>query len=213
MLESVQPVPSLSHLQAPIAPPPIAPQPSPIRYRVLQGLERYDEVLALRREAFGVGHLAVTLADPRDRQASLIAALSGTRIIATLRLTPPLPGPLFHPATRFRGRVHELPARSECLESSRACIHPDFRGQGLFWQLAAEMVCTARDLGKPYLVGGADQNLLSFWTRCGFEAAGVTYGYPGGSIEKYRVVVLEVTRVLAGRGIAPELEQALAARE
>lgn len=188
-----------------------------IRYRVVQYPERLDEVLALRRAAYGAAQkhgpddaesAEGDGADPRNlRSSTVIAELEG-QIIGSLRLAPPLPGPLLHHTCEFAEPVKGLPPRTEFIEASWACVHPAHQGKGLFWSISAYMVLVAKQLGKPYLVGGTDADMWRNWKRCGFRKTGSTY-LGAISRNRYWVMLLNVDEVLAGHNIAPEFARVL----
>ena len=187
----------------------------PIRFRVCRSPERLPEILQLRRLAFAAprspdpGSTETVEHDPRDEDASVVIAESAGRIIGSVRLYRPLPGPILHHTSRLSGSVQGLPAKADYIETSRACIHPDHRGRGLFWHLVAHMLHAARAFGRPYLLAGTERHHWRNWRRCGFTKIGATYRRAHSEAE-YSVLVLELRRTLEQRGIAPELARALA---
>ncbi|MEM9556310.1 MAG: GNAT family N-acetyltransferase [Acidobacteriota bacterium] len=195
-----------------------ASEGSSVRFRTLRFPERLADIVELRRVAYtAAGKLGpdveesieVEMADPRNLRAVLVVAEEEEQIVGSVRLTPPLPGPLFHSTCRFDGPVQGLPSRSDFLESAWACIHPSQQGQGLFWHLVAHMVLAAKRLGKPYLVGGTAENLWPNWRRCGYRKLGSRY-IGALSATELSVVILKVEEVLAGRNIASQLARSLA---
>lgn len=190
---------------------------SSLRFSVIPYPERLSEIVELRHLAYTAANklgpgtvetVETEEADPRNRQATLVIAEDGEQIVASVRLTPPLAGPLFHHNCRFDGPVHGLPPRPEFLESAWACIHPDHQGKGLYWELVAHMVLAAKRLGKKYLVGGTTAHLWPNWRRCGYRNTGTRYTGVLSTTELW-VVVLDVEEVLAGHNIAPEFARVL----
>lgn len=184
----------------------------PPTLRVSRSLARLPEILELRRLAYGTARKISSdatpfdLADPRDWGSTFITAEVDGRLVGSLRLCRPLPGPLLDVDYRFEGSFDTLPHRGDLMESSRACIHPDFQGQGLCWRLAAHMLLAAKDLGRPYLLGACTSELWNYWRRCGFRKTGVT-ARSGDS--EFSVILLDVEDALTGRGLAPELVREL----
>ena len=189
--------------------------PQPV-FSIVGYPERRREILALRRAAYaasgkcGPDNATEENIDPRDfRAANVIAEVEG-RIVASVRLTPPLPGPILQPSCALRGPTDQLPAHSDFVEASWGCIHSEFQGQGLLWQLSAHMLVAADTFGRPYLLIGSDRQIWRHWQRCGFRKTGVTYrGTLSGN--EYFVVTLNLNEVLAGRGIDPKLRFGLRA--
>ena len=199
----------------PYADPGAGSAEDPIRFSVCRSPERLAEILQLRRLAFAAprpSDPSSTVAyehDPRDEDASVVIAESAGRIIGSVRLCRPIPGPILHHTSRISGSTRGLPVRADYIETSRACIHPDHRGKGLFWHLVAHMLHAARAFGRPYLVAGTGSRHWRNWRRCGFTKIGATYRRAHSEAE-YSVLVLELRRALEPRGIAPELARALA---
>ncbi len=184
----------------------------PPTLRVTRSLRRLPEILELRRLAYSAAGkipadaTAFDLADPRDWGSTFITAEVSGRLAGSLRLCRPLPGPLLDVDYRFDGSLDALPGRDEMMESGRACVHPDFQGQGLFWRLAAQMLLAAKDLGRPYLLGACTPQLWSYWRRCGFRETGVTAHHREVELS---VILLDLESALTGRGLAPELVRVL----
>lgn len=189
----------------------------PARFSVVRYPERFPEILKLRRTAYQAAQKfgpdtaeseENEEADPRNlRSLTVIAEVAG-QIVGSLRLTPPLPGPILHHTCKFSEPVQGLPPRSDFIEASWACVHPGHQGKGLFWYLAAYMVLVTEQLGKPYLVGGTDASMWPNWRRCGYRKTGSTYR-GALSDNTYWVMYLDVEEILAGRNIAPEFARVL----
>ena len=186
-----------------------------VDFEVLPYPDRYQELLELRHLALTAtrqlapGTSVADLADPRDVEAALIVADVDGRLVASGRLTPPLDGPILHADNRLLGPEVGIPPRDQYLEYSKACIHPDYHGQGLFWPLVARCVKVAQSLGRPYLLGGTNPDLFRFWGRCGFEKVPTLYTGPNNPDVVYSAMVLDVEAVLAGRGVSAKLVEAL----
>ncbi len=188
--------------------------PGAIRYSVVRYPERFPEILKLRRAAYAADHKdagydsddAVT--GPRDLQATVVIAESAGRIIGSERLNPPISGPILYRNCRPEGPLHKLPPKSEFLEMSWGCIHPDHQGRGLFRSLSAHNLIAAEKFGRPYLLAGSSAKLWPFWRQCGYRKTGVTYRGAVTGIE-HSVNLLDLAAVLAGRNIAPEFARVL----
>lgn len=206
---------STSELSMSSGPQPAVVAMSETRFSVLSYPERIDEVLELRRTAqcaakqIAAHTLADDLFDRRDLRASIGVAEIGGRIVGTMRLTPPLEGRFLHEDNRCIGPIVGLPSAAEYLELSKACVHPDYQGQGILWQLTAHMLVLANKLAKPYLIAGANASMWHFWKRCGFRKTGTSYVGPHIPGVKYALMVLDLEEVMANRGVSPKLTEAL----
>ncbi len=186
------------------------------RFSVLAYPERLNEILELRRVANAAADQlapdisAAQLLGPRELAASNVVAEINGRLVGTVRLAPPIEGFLLNHANPTLGPVRGLPKSSEYLETAWAAVHPKYHGRGILWRLAAHMVITAQQCGKPFLVGGCNPSMWRFWQRCGYRETGIPYIGRNSPYVQYSVILMDVEAVLAGRGIAPQLAQALA---
>ena len=191
--------------------PQAAPFEPPV-LRVTRSLTRLPEILELRRLAYGAaGKIssdanAFDLADPRDWGSTFVTAEVDGRLVGSLRLCRPLPGPLLDVEYRLDGPLDVLPHRMDLTEASRACVHPDFQGRGLCWHLAAHMLLAAAEQGRPYLLSACTPQLWNHWRRCGFRKTGVTARYRDVELA---VILLDVEETLVGRDLAPEFVRVL----
>lgn len=187
-----------------------------LSFRLVRFEERRDELLELRRAAYGaVGKLGPGRAkqvetDSRDEQAWILVAEEAGRPAASVRLTPPLPGPVQTQVQLWSSLDPKLPRSFEhdYTEVSWACIHPDHQGRGLFWSLAAGMIQSSAKLGRRYLIGGADDHLWRYWQRCGFRDTGFVYRNPG-SDHSFRMIVFDTEATWAPGELDPRLEREL----
>ena len=186
----------------------------PIRFKVIAFPERIGEILELRKITYEAAQKIapnthpIDLTDSRDPKASFVIAESGGRIIGSVRLAPPVSGPLLYPDAMLKGPLTHIPPKSQILETAWACIHPDHQGQGLFWHLAAHMLITAKTYGKPFLIGAAEPKLWNNWRRCGYQKTGVSFERATTGRE-YSVIVLELAAVFEGRALGSSFAHAL----
>ena len=185
-----------------------------LRFSLVRCGERAEELRDLRRAAYGCAGKSgperpdSDQSDPRDDRAMMILAEVGGRLVGSLRVIPPGPGPILHPQCRLEGDLGTLPPFSEIAEGGWGCVHPDFGGRGLFWQLSARMFTVAHEFGANWLIAGSDAQLWQFWQRCGFRKTGITYR---GVYSKapYSMMIANIADVLRARDVDPELAKAL----
>ena len=188
-----------------------------LEYSVVPYPQRIEEILEVRRVARCAARqnapetLAGEMLDRCDLAASMAIAEHEGRIVGTMRMTRPLDDTILHPTNRYLGPIVGLPHREDYLELSRACVHPDYQGHGILWHLTAQMLIAARAAGKTYLLGGATEQMVRFWKRCGFRQTETIYRIPTAPGVDHYLIVLEIEEVLSGRGIDPKLARALSA--
>ena len=186
-------------------------------FRLVRFQDRQDEILELRRAAYtsvgklGPGRAKQVETDSRDERAWVLVAEEAGQLVACVRLTPPLPGPVQTQVQLWSRLNPDLPGTFELdyTEVSWACIHPDHQGRGLFWSLAAQMILAAAKLGRRYLIGGADDSLWSYWRRCGFRDTGFVYRH-GLSDHAFRMIVFDTEAPRSSLALDPRLERELA---
>ncbi len=185
------------------------------RFDVITYPDRIDEILALRQIAnCAADQLApdtstAELFDARDLEASHVVAEMDDQIVGTVRLASPLEGFLLNSANPCVEPVSGLPNSSEYLETAWAAIHPNYQGRGLLWHLAAHLVVTAKQRGKPFIVGAANPGMWRFWQRCGYRKMDVPYFGRSGRAPEFSLIISDVDAAITGRDIAPPLAQAL----
>lgn len=179
------------------------------RFTVLRYPQHFEEIRALRRLAYGragkSGPDPIRLEGPdrRDLESRVVAGwvgqnLDNETLVTSIRLNRPVPGPRLHHTCRLRGEVSTLPAVDSTTECGWGCVHPEFHGRGLVWELAAHMVLAARQMGRPYVISGTDAQVWPMWERTGFRRTGAMYtGAVSGN--DYWVMVLDIDAVLTGR--------------
>ena len=187
---------------------------SPLEFRVVHAPNRLLDILQLRRTAhlkaqkIGPHTTAAEMVEPRDLEASFVIAEEQGRVVAAIRFVPPIDGTILHRECQLEGDLSPLPPREQMLEVSSACVDPAYQGQGLVWALVARAWLAAPAFGRPYGIGACDESLWRFWQRCGVRR--LDAGYVGAVTGiRYRVILLEFTEVLAGRGVGTQLAREL----
>src|SRR5262245_56890819 len=86
--------------------------------------------------------------DDWDARSTVLLAFMGRRLAGSVRVIPNVNVNEIRSVHGFAGPVPIPIEGSFALgEASRLCVDPDARGRGLFWELAAEMILAASDLG------------------------------------------------------------------
>ena len=183
-----------------------------IRFSVVPFAERKAEILELRSVAYeefhrlGTYRQAENLTDPHDAPSSMVIAERDGMVIGSVRLAPPLAGPILNRYYPLCGSLSVLPPQTHFIESGWGCIHPEHQGRGLFWYLVGHKLLAARAFGVPYIVGSTAESLWPLWQSCGYRK--IELSYPGMVTGiHYSAMRLELDKVLAGEGIAPVLSR------
>lgn len=90
-----------------------------------------------------------------------------------------------------------LPPRSEIIESSKTCTHPDFRGNDLFYSLLKQMAIVTLGAGRRWLLMSCTDSLRLLYRKLGCVDVGVTYLHPTMGI-KHHVMLGDVLSMVVG---------------
>ena len=180
--------------------------------------DEYREVLALRRLAYvHAGKASPDTADEKmgddfDRHSRIITARYRGRLVGSIRVT--------FPRTETDRLKHEdycelpasLPPRTEIVEMSKACTHPEFRGSDLFYSIIKHGGLVAIQSRRRYILMSCTDQLYPIYMKLGFQDLGVSYVHATMGL-RHRVLLGEVAAMVAGRmnpimwnvAIGPEL--------
>lgn len=176
-----------------------------------------EELQQLRKRAYTADgkinsdYPAEQFFDIWDDRSTVIAALVGDQIVGSVRVVPNVSIEEIRYVHGFEGNI-PVDIKCELGEASRLCVDPSQRGQGLFWELAAEMVLTARDLNISNLFGAATENLCRNWFECGFTDLGVKYPFSSLNNSLHRLLLMSVPSAVTGNLISDRFRQVLSRR-
>ncbi|HET6410850.1 MAG TPA: GNAT family N-acyltransferase [Anaeromyxobacter sp.] len=170
--------------------------------------EEYREVLRLRRLAYvhsrkvSADAKDVDMADSYDRSSRILVAKHRGRVVGTARL--------MFPRSEGERLNHEdfldlppgLPPRQELVEVFKTCTHPGYRGSDVFYTLLMHVGLNILQSGRRYALMSATDSLAPIYERFGFRRVGVSYQHPAMRL-RHHLMILDVGRVVAGRGINP----------
>jgi hypothetical protein len=165
--------------------------------------EEYAEVLALRRLAYIHAKKVAPDASPEqmgdefDARSRIITARYRGRLIGSTRV-------VFARSETDRLKHDDyvelpawLPPRTEIIESSKTCTHPDFRGNDLFYSLLKHMALVTFQARRRWLLMSCTDGLRPLYKKLGCKDVGVTYVHPTMGI-KHHVMIGDVLSMLVG---------------
>ncbi len=170
----------------------------------VHGDEEYRKVLELRRLAY-VHAKKVSddtkdedMGDAYDARSRIIVARYRGRLVGTLRV--------MFPATDGDRLKHEdfctlpatMPPRTEIVEASKACTHPDFRGSDLFYSTLQHASLVTMQARRRYIFMSCQDSLLPIYLKLGFEKLPVSYVHPTMKL-RHHVLLGDVAAMAAGR--------------
>ncbi len=170
--------------------------------------EDYGEVLALRRLAYvhagkaGSDTAAEEMGDAFDARSRILTAKYRGRMVGSVRV--------MFPRTEADPLKHEeyctlpkLPPRSEIVEASKACTHPDFRRSDLFYSLARQAGLVTLQSGRRYILLSCTDSLVRLYKKLGYKDLGVSYVHRTMGL-RHHVMLGDVLSMLVG-GMNPIL--------
>lgn len=165
--------------------------------------EEYAEVLALRRLAYIHAKKISPEATPEqmgdefDARSRIVTARYRGRLIGSTRV-------VFARSETDRLKHDDyvelpawLPPRTEIIESSKTCTHPDFRGNDLFYSLLKHMALVTFQARRRWLLMSCTDGLRPLYKKLGCKDVGVTYVHPTMGI-KHHVMIGDVLSMLVG---------------
>ncbi len=165
--------------------------------------EEYGEVLALRRTAYihakkvSPDATPEQMGDEFDARSRIVTARYRGRLIGSTRV-------VFARTENDRLKHDDyvelpdwLPPRTEIIESSKTCTHPDFRGSDLFYSLLKHMALVTFQARRRWLLMSCTDGLRPLYKKLGCKDVGVTYVHPTMGI-KHHVMIGDVLSMLVG---------------
>lgn len=163
----------------------------------------YQEVLELRRLAYvhakkvAPDAPASQMGDPFDARSRIVTARYRGKLVGSTRVA-------FAQRDTDRLKHDEyvrlpdtLPPRTEIIESSKTCTHPDFRGSDLFYSLLKHMAIVTLQAGRRWLLMSCTDGLRPLYKKLGCVDVGVTYVHPTMGI-RHHVMIGDVVSMIAG---------------
>jgi hypothetical protein len=169
----------------------------------VNGEDDYQEVLALRKLAYVHAKKVspdapdATMGDEFDGRSRIVTARYRGRLVGSTRV-------VFARTDGDRLKHDDyvrlpswLPPRTEIIESSKTCTHPEFRGHDLFYSLLKQMAIVTLGAGRRWLLMSCTDQLRPLYKKLGCKDVGLTYVHPTMGL-KHHVMLGDVLSMLVG---------------
>jgi predicted GNAT family N-acyltransferase len=176
-----------------------------ISFSYVKNAQDYNDVLSLRKLTYSaVGKAKIDardeeLGDIFDAQSRIVCARHNGKMIGTLRIS-------FHSDEeineyeRFVKLPEGIPAKSQTVVAGRVCTHPEFRNSDLVYGLMRQMILSAVQARKPYIMGASEEHLLPLYEKIGFrKLENASFTHSGVQGKLCHVVMMDVARTISGQ--------------
>ncbi len=176
-----------------------------IEYKYVRTKEEYNQVLELRKLAYGeAGKLAKEsdVADIYDSRARIVIGLYKGKVVASTRLIfNEIQDQMEH--EQFVSFDSRVPSKDQICEITRVCTHPEFRGADLLIGLMKFASLTVAQSGRRYVLGCATEKLLPMYLKMGFRSLKIDFTHESLNNTNHTIFMCDITEVAVGKGINP----------
>lgn len=172
-----------------------------IQLCTIKNAKLFSAVMQLRYQSYSADNRLtwqrswLDMYDQWDERSVLAVAMLAGNPIGSLRVTV---------NTHRDEPSHPLPygaeetsiAPTDYVEASRLCIAPEYRGKGLWYPLAAQMVRLGEKSGRRFIVGSAREELLATWLKVGFCKTGHRYINVNVGNQIDEMMILDIKKVI-----------------
>lgn len=183
----------------------VAKAASGIDFRYVRTKEDYEQVLVLRRLAYGeAGKIAEDedVSDIYDTRSRILIGVYRGQVIASVRLIFNEMGDKMEHED-FITLPQNFPRKDEICEITRVCTHPNFRGSDILMGLFRLASVTVAQSGRKFILGCATKDLESLYRKLGFEFTNLKYNHKQLGGLEHTVFLGDVLHGLAGKGVNP----------
>ncbi len=184
-----------------------SPLSSAFDFGYVKTKDEYREVLELRWRAYqknnkiSAGVDSTFMSDEFDSRSRILIVKHQGKIVGSVRA-------MFHEDQdttsheRYLRLPPTLPPKSDCVEASRLCVDPDFRGMDIAYELVSHLVLLTIKSGKKYFFGSAADSLKSFWRSTGAEFIDTFYTHAELGNLEHEMLVSDVYDAVLGRSVS-----------
>jgi predicted GNAT family N-acyltransferase len=175
-----------------------------LEFGFVKTADDYREVLSLRKLAYSkVGKTSedmseLAMGDLFDSKARIVVGRHQGKVVGSLRLMFHSPDET-HEYDRFVKFPANFPKREDIVVCSRVCTHPNYRGFDLVYGLIRQLVLTALQSQRRYILGGSSEQLLPLYQKLGFEPTGLNFEHGDLNKVKEQVILGDVISILSGK--------------
>lgn len=170
--------------------------------------EEYRDILELRRLAYvhakkvSADVKDVEMADAFDARSRILYARYRGKMVASVRLMFPRGASDALKHEEYLRLPETLPSRTDLVEVSKACTHPDFRGSDLFYSMMKQTALTTVQSGRKFVLMSCTDSLLPIYAKLGLRKFGAGYDHPSMRL-RHHLCLGDVARMVAGEGLNP----------
>jgi hypothetical protein len=181
------------------------------KFRFIKTEKEYEEVLKLRflayKEAGKVseGKTHVDMAAPLDCFSRIMGVYHFDKLIGSVAIGfPPSDKILLDIERGFPGGFpKKIPPKTQIVEISRLCTHPEYRRTDLLVRMFEYTYKTVHCGQRGYYLTSTDDKLWPLYRRLGFKKTGMNYPHPFLAGIKHHVILGKKTTPDSGLGINP----------
>ncbi len=178
---------------------------SGIEFRYVRTKEEYEQVLDLRRLAYGgAGKIAADedVSDIYDARSRIVVGTYKGQIVASTRLIfNELADQMEH--EQFVAFPDWIPRKDDICEITRVCLHPEFRGSDILLGLFRFVGITVAQSGRRYILGCATDKLLPMYLRIGFQDTKINFAHKNLNNLEHTIFLCDVVKGLSGKDVNP----------
>jgi predicted GNAT family N-acyltransferase len=140
--------------------------------------------------------------DRFDERSLILIAKHGDRLIASMRL-------ILNDADetgeheQFIVLPESFPQKTDIIEITRVCTHPEYRGSDLLRGLFEYASKVAMSLDRKWIIGSSTPGLLPLYEKIGFRATGLFYLHHDLNHQRHHVFLGNKEHILLGRNVGP----------
>ncbi len=179
-----------------------------VEYGYVRTEQDYQDVLALRLTAYkqvnkiNQDATPADVADIYDSRARILVGRYRGKIVCSLRLIFPSAGDsLEH--EEFIELPKNFPPKALMIESSRACTHPDFRGDDLLLGLMRHAAMTTAQADRRYTLISATAKLKHVYEQVGFVSTDIWFKNKTLNNTEHVVLLSDMRKILTGASLNP----------
>lgn len=179
-----------------------------ISFSFVENEEDFYKVLELRHLTYTkAGKLPKNLpiedtSDNFDKKAKILVGKYKDEIVASLRL--------FYPDSNeeleqelYTKLPSNFPDRKNIVEITRVCVHPDFRGSDILYNLFKQSALLIIGSNRRFVVGSSVKKLLPMYKKVGFKFTNISYIHTYLLGEEDNIFLGDAYKVITGNSINP----------
>ncbi len=137
------------------------------------------------------------MGDAHDARSRIVTARWNGKLVGSIRVTFPR-----SEADRLRHEDYcelprTLPPRTELVEMSKACTHPEFRGSDLFYSIVKHAAVVTIQSRRRYILMSCTDQLFPIYRKLGLRDLGISYVHASMGL-RHRVMLGDVASMAAG---------------